>query len=304
MLEIKCPVSRKLVKSDDHKDACPIYYYDQVLQQLEVCDLDECDFWQCKVEEYNSREEFLNDTDKNEPFRSKKTELEKGCLIQLFPRNIKLEKDDDKNAEITWIYSKFIHPPRINMTPYECDKWVVDTISKVNSDPDYEFYGYVIDKVIYWRIQDTHCITIKRDKKWFAQKLPTYLKTWEMVEFFRKNQDAKELLKNYLLSIGYDFTKEDRDFNTKYFGDKINQKMIDLMNLKGKQKDSHEYNSIVNSIKNEIEINKKHLKDGTLKDKFKADKYPNRKFYKKKVSPTSSEGSSSGDAEFEIIDME
>ena len=30
--------------------------------QLEVCDLDECDFWQCEILEYDDREDFVLDT--------------------------------------------------------------------------------------------------------------------------------------------------------------------------------------------------------------------------------------------------
>jgi hypothetical protein len=239
-------------------------------------------------------------------------------LIQLLPRNVKIEvdkKDSTKSIEAyetaVWTYAKFIHPPKIEMTPYDCDKWVLDTISKVNSDPSHEFYGWMIDRVVYWKIDDTHCVTIKRDKKWFAEKLLLYLKTWKEVEFFRKNLVAKELLREFLISTGFEFDKEDRTFNTNYFADKLQKKIKELLELGNKVKDSQEYNSITNSFKNEIETNKKHLKDGTIKEKLKADKYPNRSsnytgkktYYMRKNSPYSSD-ENNDDGEFEIIDMD
>lgn len=50
-LEIKCPLSRKIVKG-----SMPIYYYAQVQLQLEVLDLEECDFLECSIKEVESIE--------------------------------------------------------------------------------------------------------------------------------------------------------------------------------------------------------------------------------------------------------
>ena len=44
MLEIKCPSSRKIT------GVIPSYYWCQVQTQLEVCELDRCDFLECKLE--------------------------------------------------------------------------------------------------------------------------------------------------------------------------------------------------------------------------------------------------------------
>ena len=57
MLEIKCPYSRHITGIP------PIYYWYQMQLQLEVCDLNECDYLECKIVEYNNEEEFNNDTD-------------------------------------------------------------------------------------------------------------------------------------------------------------------------------------------------------------------------------------------------
>lgn len=70
MLEIKCPESRQInMKSDNIMDIVPCYYYPQIQIQMECCNLDECDFWQCDIKEYKNFEEFLSDTDPKEPFR-------------------------------------------------------------------------------------------------------------------------------------------------------------------------------------------------------------------------------------------
>jgi len=56
MLEIKCPYSRKI-----NDTIPPFHYYVQVQIQLEVGMLDEADFLECEIKEYNSFEEYQDD---------------------------------------------------------------------------------------------------------------------------------------------------------------------------------------------------------------------------------------------------
>lgn len=55
MLEIKCPYKRK--KTEE----IPEQYYIQIQGQLEVCNLEECDYLECYIIEYNSRDEMKLD---------------------------------------------------------------------------------------------------------------------------------------------------------------------------------------------------------------------------------------------------
>ena len=57
MLEIKCPYKRKI----DGK-ILEQYYY-QIQGQLEVCNLEECDFLECEYDYYKNEEDYLNDID-------------------------------------------------------------------------------------------------------------------------------------------------------------------------------------------------------------------------------------------------
>jgi len=44
LLEIKCPATRRITGK------VPPYYWAQVQLQLEVCDVEECDFWECRFQ--------------------------------------------------------------------------------------------------------------------------------------------------------------------------------------------------------------------------------------------------------------
>lgn len=51
LIEIKCPITRNVEKQSAKNkitDICPDYYYEQIQAQLECCDMDICDFFQCK----------------------------------------------------------------------------------------------------------------------------------------------------------------------------------------------------------------------------------------------------------------
>ncbi|ATZ80636.1 YqaJ viral recombinase [Bodo saltans virus] len=130
MLEIKCPAMRKI--RDDDPFYSIQYYWDQVQLQLECCDLEECDFWQNTITEYKTRQEYIDDTDLNEPFRSKTTKMEKGCLIQLLPKSKLVQAFDDYD-NVRCEFSKFLYPPKIDMTPLESDLWIVSTLTNLES---------------------------------------------------------------------------------------------------------------------------------------------------------------------------
>ena len=55
LLEIKCVWNRNV-----HSEI-PIYYLLQCQLQMEVCDVDKCDLFQCKIVEYKNRKEYLDD---------------------------------------------------------------------------------------------------------------------------------------------------------------------------------------------------------------------------------------------------
>lgn len=232
MIEIKCPVSRKIqVDSDDISEVCPIYYWVQVQLQLECCDLEDCDFWQCEIREYDSRDEFIMDTDPVEPFRSLETKQEKGCLIQLIPK-IGLE-DEDNYLDIVYEQAKFIYPPRINMTPYELDIWLANTLSSLHSDDKYE--DYVLDKVIYWKLIKSKNILIKRDREWFRKNLPNLKKVWNYVLYLQQNKEKFELF--------HDFIKSRKK--------KINKEIMETME-KIYDESQPNYHDIINNIKDNI----------------------------------------------------
>jgi putative phage-type endonuclease len=219
LLEIKCPLSR-VIKTEGTLDGdiCPHYYWVQVQIQEEVTNLDECDFLQCRLEEYEDRKDFLEDTHSHTPSLSKTYNLEKGAIIQLFPKNkLNWKSRDinrynstfkDKDYEDCLFNAKFLYPPRMHMTPKELDEWIAGALSDFHQSELAQ--TYVFDRVIYWKLVKVACHLIKRDKNWFASKLPIIEQFWEYVKFFRSSPDELENLIDYIQDVERGTLKQKR----------------------------------------------------------------------------------------------
>lgn len=198
MLEIKCPYVRKIkTKGKIAGTICPYYYYCQVQQQLECCDLDYCDFWQCEIKEYKDRDEYVKDTKFKTVFsEGDKGEIKeidntwcRGCLLQFLPKEYTPTHDDDKHV----YKSTYIYPPRLDMTLEEYDRWCLDKINNWMEDKEMAD-KYYFDKIIYWKIPKSHNVKIKRDKEWFNNVYPILVETWDKIKYYRDNLNELEEL--------------------------------------------------------------------------------------------------------------
>jgi putative phage-type endonuclease len=111
MLEIKCPPKRKFTKE------VPEHYWMQMQGQLECCDLEECDFLQVKLEEYASKEEYLQDSDGASV---------QGKTLKDFPKGLVLSFVSYKDGETKYHYEYSEFYTSIE----EIDEWSKNIIQK------------------------------------------------------------------------------------------------------------------------------------------------------------------------------
>jgi len=139
MIEIKNVVSREIngiPKSE---------YYIQTQIQMEVCDLDECDFVETKFKEFESYQEFISSTSDN-----KKgiivVYVEKGEYVYYYmPFNIILEEEINQ-----WLDNNMNNP----------GEWI---------------------KNVYWSLEVYSCVLIKRQKEWFQYAIPILQNIWHTI---------------------------------------------------------------------------------------------------------------------------
>jgi putative phage-type endonuclease len=172
MLEIKCPYRRKIT------GVPTLYYYQQVQIQLEVADLEKCDFFEIEFVEISSMDEFIDDELQELPVEYK------GLFLQ-----IETVPDDYTRRE-------YIYPPKeIFNDPMALKSWVNEKIEDTIIDKNYTItkiydnsvvcnsssYNKINIRTIYWKTQVVSVCTIDRDREWF-ENIKDFLKAeWDDV---------------------------------------------------------------------------------------------------------------------------
>jgi putative phage-type endonuclease len=208
MLEIKCPVSRFIqINGDVIGKICPFYYYCQVQQQLVCCELDVCDFWQCKITEYKNRDDYINDDcdNNNITFTDLETnrplilnvsnKIKKGIILEFYPKNFVAEFEDDN---IEW-KSKYIIPKRLDMSEEQYDSWLIKMLDQYKELYPELKNDYYFHKIIYWKLDLGHNVSIYRDDKFMNNIIPILYKTWDKILYYRNNYDKLDELKPIII---------------------------------------------------------------------------------------------------------
>lgn len=164
MLEIKNIVNRE-INGIPKKE-----YWIQMQLQMEVCDLDECDFLETKFVEYPDYGSYRNDSSKanynDEDFNSFKTTANgnyKGIIIYFHT------KEGRPHYE---------YMPLNYWTPDDVSKWEETVIHKYEAAP----YNYTFMKFIYWKLEKLSCVLVLRNKDWFKNNVGQIEKVWKIIE--------------------------------------------------------------------------------------------------------------------------
>lgn len=199
MVEIKSVSTRNIMMDPLNTiitEIIPEYYLTQVYQQLETCNLEECDFFQIKAYRYKDYKEFHDDfknQDNDNKFR--------GMIIQLRPNDFEgEEKDNLENC-------RFIQMPKIDLSLKEQIKWYKEIKQEYNNYINNEdtnkihnklYDNYYIDRVLYYRIEHARCTLVKRNHELFESYISTYKKMWDYVLYLREHKDKANKFIDYI----------------------------------------------------------------------------------------------------------
>jgi len=158
MLEIKCPTSRKIGE-------IPSYYWCQVQGQLEVCELDRCDFLECLIKEYSNEDEYIKDNfDGN--FKLNKFGNEKGLVAEYYKKN-----------EKTFFFEY------VPICIIEND---LDEYKKIYSNKYIDNSEIVFSSFYYWYLEEVSCVPIYRNQEWFQKSRIELEIFWNKVLKYRE----------------------------------------------------------------------------------------------------------------------
>lgn len=165
MIEIKCPYSRKIIDT-----YIPEKYLMQIQGQLAVCNLNECDYIECKfliIEESEYIEEFEN---------SDSDDIKHGIIAEYI----------SKKGEYTYLYSDNNKKAADNINDIYNKMRAFDEDSK---DSENNIYEYV--KLNYWKLDKINTQRVIFNKnEWgnISDKINIF---WEKVERFKLNPIEK-----------------------------------------------------------------------------------------------------------------
>ena len=169
MLEIKNIVNRE-INGIPKKE-----YWVQMQLQMEVCDLDECDFLETKFIEYTDYQNYRNDS-----IISSFNDKEFNSYITT--------KDGSYKGIIVHFHTSegsphYEYMPLNLWTPDDISNWEETIVQKYESKP----YNYTFLKFIYWKLEKLSCVLVLRNKDWFKNNVGQLEKVWKTIEEERES---------------------------------------------------------------------------------------------------------------------
>jgi len=129
-------------------------YWIQMQTQLEVCQLEMCDFVETRFKEYPTYEGYLEDA----------TVKYKGIILFYLAKNPETHK------------SKHVYMP-LSIT--DSEEWIEKTSEELRD-------SHVLYEKNYWYLDEISCVQVERNAVWFHGAIPTILLNWDIVLKERK----------------------------------------------------------------------------------------------------------------------
>lgn len=148
MVEIKNIVNREITGIPKFE------YWIQMQIQMETCNLNLCDFIETRFKEYECQEEYENDKDT----------LYKGIILVWIPKDFSNE-------------TSFYDYMPLDTSDYL--QWI--------SNKQYNNDKHILEKTIYWKLDEYSCIEVERNMFWFDSIKPIIQENWKVVLQEREN---------------------------------------------------------------------------------------------------------------------
>lgn len=149
LLEIKCVKNRELTGIPKKE------YWIQMQTQMECCNIDACDFLECRFLEYETKEAFETDG----TYTKTQDNQQKGLMLCFL----------SEQQQPIYIYQPL---------SYEKDESMIWIEKQMEL---YKHLTYV--KTYYWYLEEYSCITVERNELWFQNMLPEINSIWKTIEY-------------------------------------------------------------------------------------------------------------------------
>lgn len=158
MLEIKNIFNREITGIPKPE------YWVQTQIQMETCNLNKCDFVETRFKEFETEEEFYQDT----------TSEHRGVILYFTKYIDTSKKILDIDSYNIPIY-KYM-PVNFSLEKDKIDEWIDNNKEAMNIE------GNVLFKTIFWRLDEISCVVIHRNQFWFERVQPRIKNVWDIIE--------------------------------------------------------------------------------------------------------------------------
>jgi hypothetical protein len=155
----------------------------------------------------------------------------KGIILEFYPKKFIPEFEDDK---IEW-KSKYIYPNYIDMNETQYMSWILDILDQYHTLYPDIYENYYFHKIIYWKLEISHNVTIVKNNNFLNNIIPILYKTWDQVLYYRNNISELEILKTIIakrkiylkFNISYKiYNNLILKNNIKFLDNNVNKKLI------------------------------------------------------------------------------
>lgn len=171
MLEIKNIVNREITQIPKKE------YWIQMQLQMEVCNLNECDFLETRFVEYENEYDYISDGSEIESSDGKM----KGIMLLFY----------DENKPLYEYYTQSIHG--------YFETWEKEMFTKHD--------GKMFMRTIYWKLDEISCILVLRNKKWFNKAIVEMEKTWDIIKYEKIHGYEHRAPKKRIRKSSFDITE-------------------------------------------------------------------------------------------------
>jgi len=151
MVEIKNIVNREITGIPKEE------YWIQTQIQMETCKLDNCDFVETRIKEYDNKEDFYNNTTNSEY---------RGIVLHF------INSDFKENDEPIYHYM----PLNIPLINNDIDDWTNKEVQLMRDK------NHVLFNTIYWYLDEISCVLIQRNQYWFSNAIQKIRDVWDIIE--------------------------------------------------------------------------------------------------------------------------
>ena len=157
MLEIKNIVNRE-INGIPKKE-----YWIQMQLQMEVCELDECDFLETKFTEYPDCTSFLCDTENEDNLCLSTEKCMKGLMIYFHTKEGK---------------PFYVHKPLDMIHSNDITLWQENIVDYYQGNSE---FNYIYMKTHYWKLEKFSCVLVCRNQQWFNDNVKQLEDIWNTI---------------------------------------------------------------------------------------------------------------------------